>query len=170
MKTRLLLLSCLVAACSATSSASPPTSDAFAKTTIRMNVSKFQPGEERDSLVKEIGEPDLVSDQANGERREVYSVYKKGQETLRHRSTPLGPKFYVFGDYYVPPNRWEGADLDLNHFVVLCYESEKLIRVIAKPCPSAACLNAPSSPNPGRAPAGLATGKSTPSPSSQNPR
>ena len=157
MKARFLIVPCLLAACSATAPGSARTNVGLART--RLDVSKFQPGEERDSIVKQIGEPDVVSDQAqdNGEKCEVYTVDTTGQKTFRRRATPgLGP-MVVFGYYYMPPNRWS---LDPNHLVVVCYKNEKLIRVIAKPCPSAACANAPSSPSL-RAPAASTTGKST---------
>lgn len=157
MKTRFLIVPCLLAACSATPPQSPPTNVAFAPT--RVDVSKFQSGEERDSVVKEIGEPDVVSDQDNGDRCEMYRVDSTAQGTFRPRPTPgLGP-IIVFGNYYIPPNRWNGVDL--NHHVVVCYKNEKLVRVMANPCPSPACANAPSSPGLRRAPAASA-GKSAP--------
>lgn len=147
MKTQVLLLSCLLTACSAASPTSQPPGDAFEKKTIPMDISKFQPGDERDSLVKEIGEPDEVSDQANGEKCEVYFVKRNGQETLHDKMTPAGPgPFYGFGNYYNSPDGWQG--IDLTHVVVLCYRKDKLVRALSKPCPSAACLNASSSGSP----------------------
>lgn len=155
MRRRLLLLSCLLAVCSAGFS---PTSTSL-KEMRRLDLLEFQPGEKRDSLVKEIGEPDLVSDQANGEKCEAYAIQRYEQEAFHQKIMPRsvlatylrgGGDGGIAGAGYNPyqgnsPLLWQG--LDLNRAVVLCYRKEELVRVLSKSCPSRwACSDPPSSP------------------------
>jgi hypothetical protein len=87
----LVVLSCLLTACAAAPLASAPTNVSSGNPSIQkvvVNISQFRPGEERDSIVKEIGEPAIVSDQSNGERCEVYAVQKVGQKLTFHSIRP----------------------------------------------------------------------------------
>jgi hypothetical protein len=172
MKTRFLIVPCLLAACSATPPGSPPTSVAFAPKT-RVDVSKFQPGEDRDSIVNNIGEADWLTYQDDGDRCDVYNVAARKQGIFRY-SPPRSPSMMMGygqpGTYEVmggPPfDQWPLAAV--RSHVVLCYKNSKLVRLIADPCPSAACPT-PSSPALRPPPAASVTGKPTQtSPNSQN--
>ncbi len=137
----------VVTASSATQSASPSPSPSAAMAPTRVEVSKLQPGEARDSVVKEIGGPDVVLDQANGEKCEAYGLQRNGQETFRQKlklRSVLTSYLFSYNYYYDSPDQWQG--LDLNKVVVLCYRKKKLVRVLSKPCPSPACSKAPSLP------------------------
>jgi hypothetical protein len=126
MKT-FLLLSCLLAACSPTLSGSPSLGVNFGPT--RVEVSKFQPGETRDSVVEQIGEPEYVAYQENGDRREVYSVDSTAQGSFCHRNAPpmgvntqLGP-FMAIGT--VAPSRLKAPEFPANRVCLLFERGRK---------------------------------------------
>jgi hypothetical protein len=116
-----------------------------------VDVSKFQLGEERDSVVKQIDEPDWVADQYNRDRCEVYYLDTTAQGTFRHRVKPAVMGDNPQGAFVVPgafPPDWWNRVVVLNRGVVFCYKNEKLVRVMAKPCPSAACAQGSPTPVP----------------------
>jgi hypothetical protein len=85
-------------------------------------ISQFQSAKERDSLVLEIREPDVVSGQANGDRCEQYFGARiDGHEFSRPKKPDGGGTFYAFGEYYDSPDRWEGSE-GAKHMVILCYK------------------------------------------------
>lgn len=150
MKARLLIALCLLAGCLATPLASLPARVGGPAAT-RVDVSKFQLGEERDSVVKQIDEPDWVADQYNRDRCEVYYLDTTAQGTFRHRVKPAVMGDNPQGAFVVPgafPPDWWNRVVVLNRGVVFCYKNEKLVRVMAKPCPSAACAQGSPTPVP----------------------
>ncbi len=120
MKTQFLLLPWLLVACAANSAAS--TAARAGPEPARVDLSKFQPGEQRGSIAARIGEPELVLALDNGDKCEVYSAYIT-DKTLHHGFAPesgrgLNPEQTIL----IPINSIRLDQLNaanLNHRVVL---------------------------------------------------
>jgi hypothetical protein len=124
------ILLCLLAGCSVYMEATRPAP---------VDLSKFQPGQDRDSVVQQLGVPVTTEAQPGGESCDLYELFVTGHGTFRKAAT-----MFVEGasDVVMPVAEllWTPAQAvtrDQKHPEWFCYETQKLVSVGAKPSPSA---------------------------------
>ncbi len=125
-----VILLCLLAGCSVYMEATRPTP---------VDLSKFQPGQNRDSVVQQLGVPVTTEASSGGESCDLYELLVTGHGTFRKAAT-----MFVEGatDVIIPVAEliWtptQAVTRDQKHPVWFCYESQKLVSVGTKPSPSA---------------------------------
>ncbi len=130
MKARFLVVLCLLAGCSVYMEATRPTP---------VDLSKFHPGDERDSVLEQLGVPDSTEVQPGGESCDLYRLYTTGHGTVRKVATMVGEGAT---DVVMPLAEllWTPAQAltkDEKHPIWFCYKNKKLISVGTKPSPTA---------------------------------
>jgi hypothetical protein len=137
-------------------------------------LSKFEPGQTRDSVVEQLGQPIITEPQPNKDSCDLYELYLTGHGKLRKAATIF---FEGAADVVMPASEliWspaQAATRDKQQPVWFCYQGQKLASVGAKPSPtttqtpertsgSSAASTAASSPA-----AGTAAPVATPAPAS----
>jgi hypothetical protein len=155
-----VILLCLLAGCSVYMEAARPTP---------VDLAKFRPGQDRDSVVQQLGNPVTTEVQTGGESCDLYELFVTGHGTLRKAAT-----MFVEGatDVVMPAAEllWtpsQAVTRDQKHPIWFCYESQKLVSVGPKPSSSATptpSAVAGTTPVASPAPATLSVPGATPTP------
>lgn len=110
-----------------------------------VDLSKFQHGQERNSVVEQLGAPITTEVQPEGDSCDLYELFVTGHGTLRKVAT-----MFVEGatDVVMPAAEllWsptQAVTRDQKHPVWFCYENQKIVSVGPKPSPSASPTPSP---------------------------
>src|SRR5215469_4778022 len=104
-----------------------------------VDLSKFQPGQERKAVVEQLGTPVITEAQPDGDSCDLYELFVTGHGTARKVATMLveGATDVVMPAAELLWSPTQAVTRDQKHPVWFCYQDQKIVSVGLKPPPSA---------------------------------